>query len=78
MDIRRGCPTIGCWGRYVVLRKRRLATDGIQLHNEKEKPHDLYHTGKTLKMNITVMDRGTYRKKRNAYRILVAKIEIKD
>lgn len=62
----------------MVLRKRRLATDGIQLHNEKEKPHDLYHTGKTLKMNVTVMDRGTYRKKRNAYRILVAKIEIKD
>jgi hypothetical protein len=56
MDIRRRCSTIGCWGRYVVLRKKMLATDGRQLHNEKEKPHYLYYTGKTMRMNITVMD----------------------
>jgi len=57
----------------VVLRKRRLAIDGRQLHNEKAKPHDIYYTGKTMKMNITVMDRGTYGKKRDVYSILVAK-----
>lgn len=62
----------------MVLRKRRLQTDGRQLHNEKEKPLDFYCTGKTMKINVTVMDRGTYGKKRDAYRILVAKIEMKN
>lgn len=62
----------------MVLRKRRLATDGKQLHNEKKKPHDLYYNGETMKMNVTVMGRGTWRKKRDVCRILVAKLEIKN
>jgi sensor histidine kinase YesM len=61
MDIRRGCSTIGSWGRYVVIRKRRLATEGRQLQNE-EKPHDLYNTGETMKMNVTFKERSTYGK----------------
>jgi hypothetical protein len=79
MDIRRGYSTIGCWGRCVVLRKRRLTTDGRQLRNEKKKkPHNLNYNGETMKMNVTVMDRGTYGKKRDTCRILVAKLEIKN
>lgn len=50
----------------MVLRKKRLAADGRQLHNEKEKPHDLYYTGETMKMNVTVVERDTQRKKRDA------------
>jgi hypothetical protein len=59
----------------VVQRKRRLATEGRRLHNE-EKAYDLYYTGKTMKMYVTVKDRGTYLKERDAHRILVAKLEI--
>ena len=61
----------------MVLRKR-LATDRRQLHNEKEKPHDLYYNGETMKMNVTVMEPGTYGKKRDACRIWAAKLEIKN
>lgn len=62
----------------MVLRKRRLETDGRQLLDEKKKPHDLYYNGETMKMNITVMERGTYGKKRDACRIFAAKLEIKN
>lgn len=63
----------------MVLRKRRLTTDGRQLRNEKKKkPHNLNYNGETMKMNVTVMDRGTYGKKRDTCRILVAKLEIKN
>jgi len=61
----------------MVLRRRRLATDGEQLHNEKKKPRNLYYNSETMKMNVTVMDRGTYGKKSDACRILVEKLEIK-
>jgi hypothetical protein len=65
MNIRRKCSTVRCWGRYVVLRKRKLATKGRQLQNEEEKRHDLCCTGETMKMNVTFKERGTYGKKKD-------------